>query len=45
MPENKTVKKVVVDTTFSSSFMVKYIEIEVNCDDNNDNNPNCTSNK
>ena len=34
MPENKTIKKVVVDTSFSSSFLVKYIEIEVNCDDN-----------
>ena len=44
MPENKTVKKLVVDTSFSSSFMVKYIEIEVNCDVNNNNTTN-TSNK
>ena len=44
MPENKTVKKLVVDTSFSSSFMVKYVEIEVNCDDTN-NTPTNTSNK
>lgn len=34
MPEKKTITKIVVDTTFSSSFMVKYIEIDVDISNN-----------
>lgn len=35
MPDKKTIKKIVVDTTFSSSFMVKYIEVDVYVDNDN----------